>query len=126
MKLKIAFATLGISLLLAAVTTPVVASPATSTGTCFNGATWTLTVTRNADQVTTTITVKPVPPKSKWNINYAFPNSYQVANYAATADSKGVVKSKHTIKSAAPVYALVMVDSWPPVSVTTCVAGGTA
>lgn len=96
-----------------------------SSGTCFNGSTWTLTMNRSGSQVTTALTVKPMTPKSLWNINYAYPNQFAVANFPATASSKGVLSFKHTLRSASPVYAVILVDTWGVASATTCVAGGT-
>lgn len=96
-----------------------------TSGTCYNGATWTLTQTRQGTKVTTALTVKPLVKGSQWNINYAYPNTYQVTNFAAKADSKGVLKFSHTITSANPVYAIVMVDAWAPAGATTCIAGST-
>jgi hypothetical protein len=65
-----------------------------------------------------------LPRGSKWNINYAYPNTYQVANLSAIADKKGKLAFKHSVSSSSEVYSLVMVDSWGT-GVTYCIAGGT-
>lgn len=80
---------------------------------------------RSGSQVTTALTVKPMTPKSLWNINYAYPNQFAVENFPATANNKGVLSFKHTLKSVNPVYAIILVDTWGVASATTCVAGAT-
>ena len=96
-------------------------------GTCYNGSSWNLTMSRSGSLVTTSMTVTKLPKGSKWNINYAYPNTYQVANLSAIADKKGTLSFKNSISSTSEVYALVMVDSWatPGIPSTTyCIAGG--
>jgi hypothetical protein len=93
-------------------------------GTCYNGSSWTLTMSRSGNNVTTSMVITKMPKGSKWNINYAYPNTYQVANLSAIADKKGTVSFKNSIVSSSEVYSLVMVDSWGT-GITYCIAGGT-
>ena len=115
-----------VSLILGVSMTPALSATQKSSwsGTCYNGSSWTLTMSRSGDNVTTSMVVTKLPKGTKWNINYAYPNTYQVANLSATADKKGTLSFKHSISSASEVYALLMVDSWGT-AVTYCIAGGT-
>lgn len=119
-----------VSLILGISTSPAFSSTLKSTwsGTCYNGSSWTLTMSRSGSNVTTSMVVTKLPKGSQWNINYAYPNTYQVANLSGTADKKGNLSFRHSISSQNEVYALVMVDSWasPNIPSTTyCIASGT-
>ena len=81
-------------------------------------------MSRSGNNVTTSMVITKMPKGSKWNINYAYPNTYQVANLSAIADKKGTVSFKNSIVSSSEVYSLVMVDSWGT-GITYCIAGGT-
>lgn len=93
-------------------------------GTCYNGSSWNLTMSRSGNKVATSMVVTKLPKDSKWNINYAYPNTYQVANFSATADKKGTLSFKHSVSSKNEVYALIMVDGWGTAT-TYCIASGT-
>lgn len=94
-----------------------------TTGTCFNGATWTLTLTRSGSKVAAAFSVAGMP-KQAWNVNWAWTPSNRVYNQSAKPDSKGRFTVKDSTVSAVPVTAFVLVDE-PWAYTQTCIAGAT-
>ena len=97
------------------------ASPnkASTSGTCLNGASWTMTATRSGDKVTATFVATKMPFQ-QWNINWAWTPSNTVANFSDTP-KKGKLLSTNSTRSKEPVTAYVWVDE-PWAYAFTCVA----
>lgn len=115
-----------VAVLLAAGTltaTAATSNKTTTSGSCYNGATWTLTLTRSGSKVAAAFTIAGMP-KQIWNINWAWTPTNRVYNQQVKPDSKGRFTVKDSTTSSAPVTAFVLVDE-PWAYTQTCIAGAT-
>lgn len=120
---KIAYALAAVIVAAAVYATPSeAANKVISTGTCFNGATWTLTAVRSGDKVTATFVASKMQNQI-WNVNWAWNPSNKVYNEQLFT-KKGKLTSVNTSTSKQPLTAFVFVDE-PWAYTLTCAASVT-
>lgn len=83
----------------------------TTSGTCFDGSTWTLTLSRGGSKVVSNLVVKPTLKNATWVVNYAYIPQNQVSYQFVKSDKQGIVRAKSTFYSKDKTGVLIFTDN---------------
>lgn len=93
----------------------------TSTGICYDGSKWSLTLVRSGSKVVSNLTVQPTLRKADWIVNYAYTPSNVVAYQTVKSDSRGKLVATRTYYTESRTGVLIFTDNS---GVMYCVAYG--
>ena len=101
-----------VALMTFATAATIAATPSnTSTGTCFDGSRYQLTLVRSGNKVDSNLVVQPTVKNSTWVVNYAYLPQNQVSHQFVKSDKRGKLVAKATFFTEAKTGVLIFTDN---------------